>query len=82
MCLNRPHYLPPDSLCRHPSHTSDKLQPCDITVFPRLKDIYREEAERLFHGGANTVGKQHSTSLYSHAREKAFTKRNIILKVN
>ncbi|PVH73962.1 DDE-domain-containing protein, partial [Cadophora sp. DSE1049] len=65
-------------LCRLPSHTSHKLQPCDVTVFPRLKDIYREEAERLFQGGANTVGKQHFTSLYSHAREKAFTKRNII----
>jgi hypothetical protein len=38
---------------------------------------YRDEAERLFQGGANTVGKQHFTSLYSPAREKAFTKRNI-----
>jgi hypothetical protein len=65
-------------LCRLPSHTSHKLQPCDVGVFARLKDVYRDEAERLFHGGANTVGKQHFTSLYSHAREKAFTKRNIM----
>jgi hypothetical protein len=65
-------------LCRLPSHTSHKLQPCDVTVFTRLKDEYRDEAERLFQGGVNTVGKQHFTSLYSHAREKAFTKRNIL----
>jgi hypothetical protein len=65
-------------LCRLPSHTSHKLQPCDVSVFTRLKDEYRDEAERLFHGGANTVGKQHFTSLYSRAREKAFTKRNIM----
>ncbi|TVY62737.1 hypothetical protein LSUE1_G009366 [Lachnellula suecica] len=65
-------------LCRLPSHTSHKLQPCDVSVFTRLKDEYRDEAEKLFQGGANTVGKQHFTSLYSHAREKAFTKRNIL----
>jgi hypothetical protein len=65
-------------LCRLPSHTSHKLQPCDVGVFARLKDEYRDEAERLFQGGANMVGKQHLTSLYSYAREQAFTKRNII----
>ena len=65
-------------LCRLPSHTSHKLQPCGVTVFASLKNAYRDEVERLFHGGVNTVGKQHFTSLYSHAREKAFTKRNIL----
>ena len=64
-------------LCRLPSHTSHKLQPCDVGVFASLKEAYRDEADRLFRGGANTVGKQHFTSLYSPAREKAFTKRNI-----
>jgi hypothetical protein len=64
-------------LCRLPSHTSHKLQPCDVGVFASLKEAYRDEADRLFQGGANTVGKQHFTSLYSPAREKAFTKRNI-----
>ncbi len=64
-------------LCRLPSHTSHKLQPCDVGVFAPLKAAYRDEAERLFHGGANTVGKQHFTSLYSPARDKAFMKRNI-----
>jgi hypothetical protein len=64
-------------LCRLPSHTSHKLQPCDVGVFAPLKAAYRDEAERLFQGGANIVGKQHFTSLYSPAREKAFTKRNI-----
>ncbi len=64
-------------LCRLPSHTSHKLQPCDVGVFAPLKAAYRDEADRVFRGGANTIGKQHFTSLYSPAREKAFTKRNI-----
>ncbi|KAF4631691.1 hypothetical protein G7Y89_g6442 [Cudoniella acicularis] len=52
-------------LCRLPSHTSHKLQPYDVGVFVSLKEAYRDEADRLFRGGANTVGKQHFTSLYS-----------------
>lgn len=65
-------------LCRLPSHTSHKLQPCDIAVFAPLKTSYRDNAERLERGGVNTIGKQHFTSLYSPAREAAFTKRNIL----
>lgn len=64
-------------LCRLPSHTSHKLQPCDIGVFGPLKTSYREQAERLYRGGANTIGKQHFTLLYSRARQAAFTARNI-----
>jgi hypothetical protein len=64
-------------LCRLPSHTSHKLQPCDVGVFAPLKSAYRDQAERLCRGGANTVGKEDFTSLYSPARERAFTKRNI-----
>ena len=64
-------------LCRIPSHTSHKLQPCDIGVFSPLKTAYREEVERLYQGGANTVGKQHFTSLYSRVRKQTFTSRNI-----
>ncbi|KAI7227738.1 hypothetical protein KC330_g8251 [Hortaea werneckii] len=64
-------------LCRLPSHTSHKLQPCDIAVFAPLKTAYRDNAERL-ERGVNTIGKQHFTSLYSPAREAAFTKRNIL----
>ena len=64
-------------LCRIPSHTSHKLQPCDIGVFGPLKAAYRDQVERLYRGGANTVGKEHSTSLYSPARDKALTPRNI-----
>ncbi|TAQ89993.1 hypothetical protein B7494_g1667 [Chlorociboria aeruginascens] len=65
-------------LCRLPSHTSHKLQPCDVSVFTRLKDEYHDKAKKLFQRGANTIDKQHFTSLYSHARDKAFTKRNIL----
>ena len=64
-------------MCRIPSHTSHKLQPCDIGVFCPLKAAYRDQVERLWRGGANTVGKEHFTSLYSPAREKALTSRNI-----
>ncbi len=64
-------------LCRLPSHTSHKLQPCDVGVFAPLKAAYRDQVERLYRGGANTVDKDHFTSLYSPARERAFTKRNI-----
>jgi hypothetical protein len=64
-------------LCRIPSHTSHKLQPCDVGVFGPLKSAYREQVEQLYRGGANTVGKQHFTLLYSRARDTAFTARNI-----
>jgi hypothetical protein len=64
-------------LCRLPSHTSHKLQPCDVGVFGPLKTAYRERVEELYRGGANTVGKQHFTFLYSQARCAAFTPRNI-----
>jgi hypothetical protein len=60
-------------LCRFPSHTSHKLQPCDVGVFAPLKSAYRDEVERLWRGGANTVRKEHFTSLYGPAREKALT---------
>lgn len=64
-------------LCRLPSHTSHKLQPCDVAVFGPLKTAYREQVERLFRGGAGTIGKQHFTLLYNRARAVAVTPRNI-----
>ena len=64
-------------LCRLPSHTSHKLQPCDVSVFGPLKDAYREQVEQLQRGGANTVNKEHFVLLYGQAREAAVTTRNI-----
>jgi hypothetical protein len=64
-------------LCRLPSHTSHKVQPCDVTVFAALKAAYRNQVDRLSRGGVYTVGKEDFTSLYSPARVKAITKRNI-----
>ena len=64
-------------LCILPSHTSHKTQPCDVGAFAPLKAAYRDQVERLYHGGAATVGKEHFTSLYSPARDKAFSKKNI-----
>lgn len=65
-------------LCRIPSHTSHKVQPCDVAVFSLLKAAYHEQVERIERGGINTVSKQHFTYLYSPAREKALTKKNIL----
>jgi hypothetical protein len=65
-------------ICRLPSHTSHKLQPCDVGVFSSLKTAYREEVEKLYRGGAGTIGKEHFTLLYDRARRKAFTRRNIL----
>ena len=64
-------------LCRLPSHTTHKLQPCDVGVFAPLKEAYQDQVDRLFRGGTNTIGKEHFTSVYSPARERAFTKKNI-----
>lgn len=65
-------------LCRLPSHTSHKLQPCDIAVFVPLKAAYRDNVERLERAGVNTISKEHITSLYLPVRERAFSKRNIL----
>jgi len=64
-------------LCRLFSHTSHKLQPCDVAVFASLKSAYRERVERLEREGVNTIDKKHFISLYSPARETAFTSKNI-----
>jgi hypothetical protein len=65
-------------LCRLSSHTSHKLQPLDVAVFSPLKTAYRDLAERLERAGTNIIGKEHFTSLYSPARERAITKKNIL----
>jgi hypothetical protein len=57
--------------------TPHKLQPCDVGVFSPLKAAYRDQVERLYRGGVINVGKEHFTSLYSPARERALTSRNI-----
>ncbi len=60
-----------------PSYTSDKLQPCNISVFALLKARYRKQVDRLERGGVNTIGKEYFTSLYSPVRETAFTPKKI-----
>jgi DDE superfamily endonuclease len=65
-------------LCRLPSHTSHKLQPCVVGVFDPLKTVYRKEVEKLYRGGSDTIGKQHFTLLYDRARQKALLRRNIL----
>jgi hypothetical protein len=34
-------------ICRLPSHTSYKLQPCNVAVFALLKLAYRDQVDRL-----------------------------------
>jgi DDE superfamily endonuclease len=66
-------------LCCLPSHTSYKLQPCDVGIFGPLKIAYRKEVEQLYCGGSNMIGKQHFTLLYDCARRTAMTSQNTIL---
>jgi hypothetical protein len=65
-------------LSRLPSHTSHKLQPCDVGVFSALKTAYREQVETLYRRGSNTVGKEHFTALYQRARNSAMVSRNVL----
>jgi hypothetical protein len=65
-------------LCRLPSHTSHKTQPCDVSVFGPLKTAYRDEVERRYRGGLTNVNKEHFTAIYSRARERGMTKKNIL----
>jgi DDE superfamily endonuclease len=64
-------------LARLPSHSSHKLQPCDVGPFGPLKIYYREEVERMYRAGVKMIGKPHFTQLYDRARKCAFTERNI-----
>jgi hypothetical protein len=64
-------------LRRLSSYTSLKLQLCDVGLFAPLKTAYRDEVDRLNRGGIDAVGKEHFTYLYSPARDRASTKRNI-----
>ncbi|CBY01013.1 hypothetical protein LEMA_P021430.1 [Plenodomus lingam JN3] len=65
-------------LCRLPSHTSHKLQPCDVSVFGPLKTAYQDKVELLYRGGLTTINKEHFTTIYSPARKRAMTKKNIL----
>src|SRR5580692_6829694 len=51
-------------LARLPSHSSHKLQPCDVGPFGPLKTYYRKEVERLYRRGSQHIGKPHFTRLY------------------
>jgi hypothetical protein len=64
-------------LCRLPSHTSHKLQPCDVGIFGPLKSAYRAQVEQACRAGVGIIGKPHFTYLYDRARKEAFTPRNI-----
>jgi hypothetical protein len=66
------------SSCRLPFHTSHKTQPCDVSVFGPLKTAYRDEVERRYRGGLTNVNKEHFTAIYSRARERGMTKKNIL----
>ncbi|KAF2741733.1 hypothetical protein M011DRAFT_375054, partial [Sporormia fimetaria CBS 119925] len=64
-------------LCRLPSHTSHKLQPCYVAVFAPLKAAYREQANDW--SGEVSIRSARSILLlcFSHARVKALTAKNI-----
>jgi hypothetical protein len=62
---------------RLPSHTSHKLQPCEVSIFGPLKTAYRNLVEDMGNKGVKSVGKQHFTLLYDQARRAALTPSNI-----
>jgi len=64
-------------LCQLPSHTSHKLQPCDVSLFGPLKTAYRDLVEDMCSKGVKNIGKQHFTLLYDQARCAALTPANI-----
>jgi hypothetical protein len=47
-------------------------------VFVQLKTAYRDEIERRYRGGLKNVNKEHFTAIYSRARERGMTKKNIL----
>jgi hypothetical protein len=47
-------------------------------VFGLLKVAYRGQIDRLERAGINIIDKEHFISLYSSARKRAFTKKNIL----
>jgi hypothetical protein len=51
------------------------------SAFLTIEKAYREQVELLYRGGANTVGEQQFTLLYSRACEVAFTFRNIKVRL-
>ncbi|KAF5844184.1 hypothetical protein GGP41_002265 [Bipolaris sorokiniana] len=65
------------TLCRLPSNTSHKLQPCDVAVFAPLKTAYRDQVERLYRGGMTAINKEHFTALYYPARERRHRKASL-----
>lgn len=58
-------------LCRLPLYTSHKLHPCDVGVFGPFKTAYRDQVEKLYRGGADTIGKGHVMQPYDEARTQA-----------
>ena len=46
-------------ICHMPSHTSHKLQPCDVGVFGPLKTAYSDEVEWLCRGTARSTSLLH-----------------------
>jgi hypothetical protein len=62
---------------RFPSHSTHKLQPCDISVFGPIKTYYGEELDELCRGGVISIGKQHFTEMYNKSRTKALNPRTI-----
>ncbi|KAH7551778.1 hypothetical protein BM1_09412 [Bipolaris maydis] len=43
-----------------------------------LASAYRDKVERRYHRGLTNVNKEHFTAIYSRARERAMTKKNIL----
>jgi hypothetical protein len=59
-----------------PSHSSDKLQPLDVSCFAPLKEAYGAEVMRSIQNSIHHINKENFLDLYKKAR-KALSPSNI-----
>ena len=60
-----------------PPHTSHLTQPADVAVFGPLATFHGQETDRLTCNGVRRISKAEWVEIYTIAREKAFTSKNI-----
>jgi hypothetical protein len=61
-----------------PPHSSHLLQPADVAVFGPLATYHGQETDRLTRNGIRRLAKAEWVQIYTKARPKALTKKNIL----
>ena len=65
-----PLYMPP--------HSSDKLQPLDVSCFGPLKQYYGQQIREAIQNGYETIDKRDFLWHYEHIHKRSFSKANIL----